>query len=522
MSAFVGRLLVLFYLISIPIFLGLYVASGVSAHPNFHALWFDGGITELGSAAFWVLLAIYVFPLCLTLLHHLLSDAESYVKKVLVISLWMSPWPVGSAIFANIEHAKFPMAIAMIRDDGIIFWALVCAGGVAYSVYGMHETLSRQEAERKKVEALAGRFGVSQVDVADVMERLGVMKGKVSYYTGTQNHDQYVMLHLRLFSICRSSVDDYWNFVGKAIGGHNFFRDKALVELERHVRLSLEFGGMENYFHWLEELRRFKLCDKSFEYYFSGTYGHEEVSLTQVLSDYRIGEFTNATEYLEFLKARPPSYVSSAEREKYQADADKMTHPVLLRMLELGGFYRARALQIAQRSFSRDLPVIMAAPASLASAAVVSNPSDARPSAQPGFVMISRGGKIIFKDLKIQNLSNMVMQGHVLITDYYWHSGMAAWSLVSTYGGQQVQISTPREGVNWSEVLKGFFLSWILYVLGGTLVAGLIGYGRGGVSGVGSAIGGYLGFIIMVRPVSFLLRTIFRLIIGKRGMELFR
>ncbi len=136
--------------------------------------------------------------------------------------------------------------------------------------------------------------------------------------------------------------------------------------------------------------------------------------------------------------------------------------------------------------------------------------------------MISRGGKIIFKDLKIQNLSNMVMQGHVLITDYYWHSGMAAWSLVSTYGGQQVQISTPREGVNWSEVLKGFFLSWILYVLGGTLVAGLIGYGRGGVSGVGSAIGGYLGFIIMVRPVSFLLRTIFRLIIGKRGMELFR
>ena len=80
----------------------------------------------------------------------------------------------------------------------------------------------------------------------------------------------------------------------------------------------------------------------------------------------------------------------------------------------------------------------------------------------------------------------------------------------------------PEEGVNWGDVFKDFFLSWLLYVLGGTLIAGLIGYGNGGMSGVGSAIGGFLGFIILVRPVTFVFRTLFRLATGKRGMELFR
>jgi hypothetical protein len=42
------------------------------------------------------------------------------------------------------------------------------------------------------------------------------------------------------------------------------------------------------------------------------------------------------------------------------------------------------------------------------------------------------------------------------------------------------------------------------------------------MSGVGSAIGGFLGFIILVRPVTFVFRLLFRLATGKRGMDLFR
>ena len=363
-----------------------------------------------------------------------------------------------------------------------------------------------------------------------MIQRLSGMRKRGNHYNGSHDLDHYVMLHLRLFGSFMSLVDDYWNFVGRAIGEHNFFRDKALVELERHIKYSQEFGGVDPYFDWLEELSRSKFCDKSLEYYFSGTYGHGEVSLTQILIDYRIGEFTNVTEYLEFLKASPPLYVSAAERAKYQAEADKMTHPVLHRMLELGGFYRARALQIAQRSFSREFPVARPAPGSAPSAIVDLFPqavagtshSDSTPSSRPSTVMISRRGHIIFNDINLQNLSTMVMQGHVLLTDHYWCSGMAGWSLVSAYRSPDAPRRVPEEGVNWGEVFTDFFLSWLLYVLGGVFIAALIGYGNGGMSGAGSAIGGFLGLIILVRPVTFLFRTIFRMAIGKRGKELFR
>lgn len=517
MNAFIGRLLVLFYVITIPLFLGLYLTSMFSAHPKYDALWIEGGVTEFGPAAFLVLVAVFIFPLIVCIGHYLFWDSFSYLEKVLKISAWMAPWPIAGAIVARKGRTDFPLAITMM-DDGFSICAVGCVIGVAYSVYKIHETLSLEEENRKKVEALAGRYGVSNADVIELAARLNKWNG----YKGKQGADHYVMLHLRLFSNFRSSVDEYWAFVQRAIGAGNFFRDEAHAELELHLKLYPEFGGVEPYFHWLEELRRFELWDKSFRYYFPGNYGHGEVSLHQCLNDYRIGEFTNVTEYLEFLKARPPLYVSAAEREKYQSEADKMTHLVLHRMLELGGFYRARALQIAQRSSSREMPVSNVAQGPIPSPVVVASSAGNSPLIQSVVVMISRGGQIIFNDVKMQNLSNMVMQGQVLMTDHYWHSGMAGWSLVSSYRSTEVSRDIPKQGVNWGEVFKDFFLSWLLYVLGGTLIAGLIGYGNGGMSGAGSAIGGFLGFIILVRPVTFLFRTLFRLATGKRGMELFR
>lgn len=529
MSALIGRLLVLFYVITIPVFLGLYVASMVSAQPKYDALWIDGGVTEYGPAAFLVLLAIFVFPVFVSVFHYLISDALSYLKRVLIISAWMAPWPIGSAIVAKEARAEFPMAITMIKDD--IYWGVVvCVIGVAYSIHSMHEELSLQEKERLKIEGLSRRYGVSTNDVREVAARLSVKRKEWDYFRkGKQTDDHYVMLHLRALGHLHLSVDDYWSFVGKTIGDQNFFLDDALSELDRHVEIYAEFGGTDKYFHWLAELRRFKLCDKSFPHSFDD-YRQGEVSLRQCLNEYRVGEFTSVAEYLEFLKASPPLYVSAAERAKYQAEADKMTHPVLHRMLELGGFYRARALHIAQRSSPREIPVALAAPVSMppavtdlspAPVAATSHP-ESTPYIRPGTVLISRRGRIILNDVKLQNLSTMVVQGHVLLTDHYWCSGMAGWSLVSTFRSADPPRHVPEKEASWREVLADFFLSWLLYILGGVFIAGLLGYGRGGLSGVGPAIGGFLGFIILVRPVSFVFRILFRLIIGKRGMELFR
>jgi hypothetical protein len=236
------------------------------------------------------------------------------------------------------------------------------------------------------------------------------------------------------------------------------------------------------------------------------------------LVEFKLGEFSTPDEYLEFVKVSP-GYVSYTEREQFKKELEMMSHPVLLKMFEVGGAHRARALQIVRRS--QGAAKAEKARAILPDVCIAAAPTP--PQVAPmDLVMISRGGQIILRDIKLQNLSTMVMQGQVLLTDHYWCSGMAGWSLVSAYRSADAPRHVPEEGVNWGEVFTDFFLSWLLYVLGGVFIAALIGYGNGGMSGAGSAIGGFLGFIIMVRPVTFVFRTIFRLATGKRGAELFR
>lgn len=536
MRLFVGRIIVLFYVISIPLFLGLYVTSMVSAHPKHDALWFDGGATEFGPAAFMVLLAIFVVPICVTFLIYLLSDAESYLKKVFFISLWMSPWPIGAAMVAKTARTDFPMAIVMMNGN-FVFWAIACVVGVIYSVYSMHESLSSEEDRRDDIELLSRRHGVRKADVAEFTDRLGSIVGTWKQYEGRQSYPDYVALHLRHFSALRLSVDDYWLFVTTVIGEGNFFKDAALVELDRHANLCPQFGGMGSYLSWLVQLKRSKLRDKSMVHYFGDSWGFQEVTLSQCLLEYRIGEFTSVQEYLEFLQARP-SYATETERSKYQAEADRLTHPVLHKMLDLGGFYRARALQIAQRSMRSDAPAVRSEPKPPAAPVVVmpAPPAIAPPTVDPEgmppldsfypprqpSVVIARAGQVVLRDVSLQDLPSLVMQGQVMMTDRYWYPGMAGWSLVSTYRSTELPRNVPEATIKWGELFTDLLLSWLLYVLGGVFIAGLLGYGNGGASGVPSAIGRYLGFIIMVRPVIFVFRTMFRLVIGKRGMELFR
>ncbi len=294
--------------------------------------------------------------------------------------------------------------------------------------------------------------------------------------------------------------------------------DDAFIELERHVQSLAEAGGMEQHFRWLDAICRHSLRDDSFSLYPGSRYSWDTISLSEALVEFRLGEFTTPDEYLEFTKTRA-GYVGSAERQPFEKDLEVMSHPVLVKMFALGGAHRARALQIVRRSRNAANAVT---PKAIIPDAMISAAPTPPQVTKADMVMISRGGQVILRDIKLQNMPTLVMQGQVLMTDHYWCSGMAGWSLVSAYRSVDAPRQVTREGVNWGELLTAFLLSWLLYVLGGLFIAGLIGYGNGGMSGVGSAIGGFLGFIILVRPVTFVFRTLFRLVVGKRGIELFR
>jgi hypothetical protein len=531
MSEFISRLLVFIYIILLPIFYGLYVASMLYSYPKQDALWIEGGATDFGPAAFLVLLALLVIPLMLSTAKYLVADDSSDMFKVLIISAILSAYPVLGAIQAHHFELNFPIQVLYAKSDFIFSFAgLFCAGfvfvlpvsAIIDNINYIHVSSSAKAARRKKVDALKGRFRVSALDIDSLHERLITASKTTSFrYRSVPDSeilDRYLPLHLKVFSRLGYTPDDYVSFVERALGSDAIFDEKAFDELERHVQSCLDLGGVEQHFRWLSELVRAGCKDEAFNLYFRKHYCPKVISLNQALLEYRVGEFTSPEEYLGFAKEHV-GYVSSSEKANYEKELAKMTHPVLVRMFDLGGVYRSRALQIVRRS--PNAAKVETPKAIIPDAGIPAAPTPPQVT-KADMVIISRGGQVILRDIKLQNLPTLVMQGQVLMTDHYWCSGMAGWSLVSAYRSVDAPRQVAREGVNWGEVLTDFLLSWLLYVLGGLFIAGLIGYGNGGMSGVGSAIGGFLGFIILVRPVTFVFRTLFRLIVGKRGIELFR
>ncbi len=574
MSEFISRLLVFIYIILLPLFYGLYVASMLYSYPKQDALWIEGGATDFGPAAFLVLLALLVIPLMLSTAKYLVADDSSDMFKVLIISAILSVYPVLGAIQAHHFELNFPIQVLYAKSDFIFSFAgLFCAGfvfvlpvsAIIDTINGIHVSSSAKAARRKKMDALKGRFRVSALDIDSLHERLITVSKTTSfrfrsvpdseifdrylplhlkifsrlgftpddYVSFVQRalgsgaifdekaleiFDRYLPLHLKVFSKIGLTPDDYVSFVQRALGRDAIFDEKAFDELERHVQSCLDLGGVEQHFRWLSELVRAGCKDEAFDLYFRGHYCPKVISLNQALLEYRVGEFTSPEEYLSFAKEHV-GYVSSYEKAAHEKELAKMTHPVLVRMFDLGGVYRSRALQIVRRS--PNAAKVETPKAIIPDAGIPAAPTPPQVT-KADMVMISRGGQVILRDIKLQNLPTLVMQGQVLMTDHYWCSGMAGWSLVSAYRSVDAPRQVTREGINWGEILTDFLLSWLLYVLGGLFIAGLIGYGNGGMSGVGSAIGGFLGFIILVRPVTFVFRTLFRLIIGKRGIELFR
>jgi len=529
MSAFISRILVFFYVIFLPLYVGLYITAHVSSYPKPAALWIEGGASEFGPAAFIVLLLLWCVPLLLSFAKYLLAGDSIEFGKVLIICAILFAHPVLGAIQAHPWEKGFPLQVLLVDWDKGVFAVIATFGfliilpiaGIGSLVYEIYELAEAKDQERKYFAELSARCRVNAREVSQLMallvEHNKLLGYGLRYESRVGISHKYLPRHLTLLVKSGLPVDAYLLFVERAVGRERIFEDASFVELERHIQSFSEAGGMEQHFRWLKAMKSRSLWDESFSLYYR-SYGSSKISLSESLVEFKLGEFSTPDEYLEFVKVSP-GYVSNTEREQFKKELEMMSHPVLLKMFEVGGAHRARALQIVRRS--QGAAKAEKARAILPDVGIAAAPTP--PQVAPmDLVMISRGGQIILRDIKLQNLPTMVLQGQVLMSDHYWCQGMPGWTSVSTFRAVEAPRVVLEEQIDWSEVFTDFFLSWLLYVLGGVFIAGLLGYGTGGMSGVGSAIGGFLGLIILVRPVTFVLGPFFRLIIGKRGMELFR
>ncbi len=124
------------------------------------------------------------------------------------------------------------------------------------------------------------------------------------------------------------------------------------------------------------------------------------------------------------------------------------------------------------------------------------------------------------QEVSRQDVQIMLRQGALLITDYYWAKGMSTWLPLSDLSSQATTpIDKPNERSVGSALLS-LLVSWIITVLIGVIILGLIGYGNSGAEGAGRLIGTYIGLLIFVRPIFLIVEIISRAIMGKRGVDL--
>lgn len=445
MSAFISRLLVLFYVIFTPLYFGLYVAAMVHAYPKKGALWIEGGATELGPAAFIVLLILLFIPPVFSLGKYLFAADSSELKKVLVICAVLLAYPILGAILSHKWEEEIPILVLHHPWSQAEFFEVISLLLIFFflpisiicdSIYKIHVRASAKVAERRQLAELNARFRVDTREISQLLAGLiaheirvnspGRKAASVIDRVTLIIESQYLPSHLALFSKLRLSVDAYLSFVERAVGRDNMLKEAAFKELDRHVQSISETGGVEAHFRWLEAIHSHELRDESFGLYFPSR-SREKISLSVALLEFRIGEFSSPSEYLEFAKAQPP-YKPYFDNKPFAKDLEMMGHPVLVKMFEFGGAYRARALQIVRRSWNAGS--IGTSQSFVPNAGAMTAPTQPRVS-PAGLVMISRGGQVIFNDVRIENLSTMVMQGQVLMTDHYWSSGMYGWAPVS-------------------------------------------------------------------------------------------
>ena len=225
--------------------------------------------------------------------------------------------------------------------------------------------------------------------------------------------------------------------------------------------------------------------------------------LKDLLFEYKLGRFTSLPEFEAF---RNKSYSDSISPYADES-ARKLTHPLLIKMYNADGALRARAIEISNNKPLATEPTTGSSPP----------PPTTAPNAG---LAISRNGQVIMQEVSRQDVQIMLRQGVLLITDYYWAKGMSTWLPLSDLSSQATTpIDKPNERSVGSALLS-LLVSWLITVLIGVIILGLIGYGNSGAEGAGRLIGTYIGLLIFVRPIFLIVEIISRAIMGKRGVDL--
>ncbi len=133
---------------------------------------------------------------------------------------------------------------------------------------------------------------------------------------------------------------------------------------------------------------------------------------------------------------------------------------------------------------------------------------------------ISRNGQVIMKDITVGSVPMLIMQGILQPTDHYWTNGMTNWLPLSSLTNSLTHASSLPKERNLTSKLLSLLVSWLITVIIGALVLGLVGYGNSGADGAGRLIGTYIGLLLFVRPVFLVIEIITRAIMGKRGIDL--
>ncbi len=225
--------------------------------------------------------------------------------------------------------------------------------------------------------------------------------------------------------------------------------------------------------------------------------------LKDVVFEYKLGRFSSPSEYAQFKrKGHSDSLPHHADE-----DARKLTHPLLIKMYNAGVALRARAIAISNNNFGAAEPVMTNLPPS--------------PAAQPNSnLTISRNGLVIMQDVPRENIHLMIIQGTLQSTDHYWANGMSNWLPLSNLSVSQPPKEVKAEERNLASALLSLFISWLITVVVGVIILGLVGYGNSGTDGAGRLIGTYIGMLIFVRPIFLVIEIISRAIMGKRGVDL--
>lgn len=370
MSALISRVLVIFYIIFVPLYFGLYATAMISSSPHQAALWFEGGSSDFGPAAFIVLLILWSVPLCLSFIKYVLAGSSTELGNVLLIFALLLVHPVLGAIEAHQWKQKFPVQVMFINLEqastlgGLCFVAfsvILPFAFISAGVYEIHARADSKDKERKYFAGLCARNRVDARDLAQLMAGLIAYNERLPQFFDPMRKSedeiarQCLPRHLTMLSKSGLPVDEYLSFVAKAVGVRNMFNLDAgpFEEIDSHLRSVSELGGVDQHMRWLEAMVRHGFMDERFRLFF-GLKNHQGTKITLSLAsvESRVGEFTSPDEYLEFAKASVPLSVNGEHPESYPEGLAKMSHPVLVRMFKLGGAYRARALQIVQKTQS--------------------------------------------------------------------------------------------------------------------------------------------------------------------------